>query len=619
MPQRCLKTVMAAAGTAAALAAMAQPAQPAPAAPASSPAKPGAVAGAASAPDATPAQTLHALFDAHWEASLRTHPEFATYVGDPRYGDRLTDASPQARAAEFAAARAMLARAQAVRRAGLQPTDRASLDIFIYQLREQVRSEAFTGYRSMSLGALGGFQTEFAELLQATPIKRAADAEQVLARMAAYPRRVEQELAALREGQALKWVPPRTVLERVLAQVDGLIGNAALDTAANPYFEPFTRLGDVEPPAQRDALQARARAAIDEHVLPALRSLRDFVSTGYLAAAPEDGALSGYPGGAAVYASRVLSQTTTTLGAAEIHAIGLRETARLRREMEVVMKRTGFEGSFADFTFDLNHSRRFYNASPEAMLESYRAIARRIDPELPRLFAVLPRTGYGVRAMPAHLSADAAESYSEPTLDGSRPGWFNANTAAFEKRPTWGMETLVAHELVPGHHLQIARAVELTGLPKFRRAAGFNAYGEGWALYAETLGFELGLYQDPYSHFGHLQSQAFRAARLVVDTGIHALGWKREQAIAYMLEQTGENEDYIASEVDRYTSDPGQALGYMIGQLKIIELRERARARLGTRFDIRQFHRVVLDLGSVPLPVLERSVDEWLEAGAPTR
>ena len=286
----------------------------------------------------------------------------------------------------------------------------------------------------------------------------------------------------------------------------------------------------------------------------------------------------------------------------------------LRGEMEAGMKEVKFECDFAAFVKVLNTDPKFFHTGPEALLAGYRDIAKRIDPELPKLFAELPRAPYGVRAMPAHQGSDAAEYYDGSALDGSHPGWFNANAQAWKTRPIWGMETLVAHETVPGHHLQIARAVELGELPKFRRGGGFTVYGEGWALYAETLGFDLGLYKDPYSRFGHLQWQAFRAARLVVDTGIHAMGWSRQRAIDFMVERTGEKPDFVASEVDRYMSWPGQALAYMIGQLKIVELRDRAKVRLGERFDIRKFHQVVLDQGSVPLPMLERAVDDWLAA-----
>ena len=263
----------------------------------------------------------------------------------------------------------------------------------------------------------------------------------------------------------------------------------------------------------------------------------------------------------------------------------------------------------------LNSDERFFHKSPEALLAGYRDIAKRIDAEMPRLFAELPRAPYGVRAMPAHMGANRAEYYNGPAADGSRAGFFFANTLAWRKRPIWGMETLVAHEAMPGHHMQIARASELRGLPNFRRTGfGYTAFSEGWALYAETLGFDLGLYTDPYSRFGHLQWQAFRAARLVVDTGVHALGWGRQQAIDFMVERTGVEREFVAGEVDRYTSDPGQALAYMVGKLKFDELRDRAKARLGARFDIRKFHNAVLDNGALPLGTLERLIDEWISA-----
>ena len=493
----------------------------------------------------------------------------------------------------------------------LSALDRASLDVFVFELEDDVRFQPFIGYRSMSLGALGGFQSGFAGLLQASPVDSAVQAQQILARMAAYPRRVEQEIALLREGMALGWVPPRNVLERVLPQIDSQI-DVTLDKS--PFFEPFTRLASSIPAAEHEALSKDARLAIETHVLPALRRLRTFVADEYLPKAAADGALSSYPGGAEVYAAAVQSQTTTPLSARQVHDIGLREMARLRGEIDAVMREVKFEGSFTQFVKYLNTDPKFFHTSPEALLAGYRDIAKRIDPGLPRLFAELPRAPYGVRAMPGHFSEDRAEYYDGPALDGTRPGWFNANAKAWRKNPTWGMETLVAHEAVPGHHLQIARAVELGELPKFRRSAFFTAYVEGWALYAETLGFELGLYKDPYSRFGHLQWQAFRAGRLVVDTGLHAFGWSRQRAIDYLVDNTGEDPALVAAEVDRYYSQPGQALAYMIGQLKIVELRDRGRAKLGDRFDIRQFHMVVLDQGAVPLPALERAVDAWIAA-----
>ena len=575
-----------------------------------------APARAAEAVDPVQTQALHALFEQRWDTVMRFHPEYATYVGDHRFGDRLHDASPAARAADYAATRSALARAQALRREALAAQDRASLEIFVYELQESLRFEPFVGFRSMSLGALGGFQTGFADLLAASPVTRRAQVEQMLMRIAAYPRRVDQEIALLREGAALGWVPPRAVLDRVLPLIDAQL-EPPLERS--PYFLPFTRLGAEIPAAEQEALREQARRAITEQVLPSMRRLRAFIADDYGRAAPADGALSRYPGGAEVYAALVQSNTTTDLTASQIHAVGLREMKRLRAEMEAVQREVRFDGDFARFVQHLNTDPKFFHANPEALLAGYREIAKRIDPELPRLFAELPRASYGVRSMPAHMSADRAEYYDGPALDGSTPGWFNANTAGYRTRPIWAMETLVAHEAMPGHHLQIARAVELGDLPKFRRGGGYTVFGEGWALYAETLGFELGLYKDPYSRFGHLQWQAVRAARLVVDTGIHAFGWTRQQAIDYLVERTGIDHGFASSEVDRYTSSPGQALAYMTGELKIIELRERAKRRLGERFDIRRFHMVVLDQGSVPLPMLERAVDDWIAKQAGTQ
>jgi len=569
---------------------------------------------AADTVDPAETQRVHALFDQRWEELMQLYPEWATYVGDHRYGDRLRDASPEAIAADYAAARRTLKAAQGIRRDALAAKDRISLDIFIYQLEEHLRFEAFRGYRSMSIGALGGFQTDFSELLRTSPMSRRAEAEQMLGRMAAFPRRVDQELVLLREGTALGWVPPVTVLDRALRQIDGQLKP---EVDKSPFFEPFTRLPADIPPAEQDALRRQARQAIGEKVEPALRRLRSYIDDEYRKAAPPSGALGGYPGGHEVYAAVVQSETTTDLSPQQIHAVGLRELARLRGEMEAVRREVKFDGDFAQFVRHLNTDPKFFHASPEALLAGYRDIAKRIDPELPRLFAEMPRATYGIRAMPEHRGIDAAETYDGPALDGTRPGWFNVNAQAFRTRPIWSMETLVAHETVPGHHLQIARAVEMGDLPRFRRGGGFTAYAEGWALYAETLGFALGLYKDPYSRFGHLQWQAFRAARLVVDTGIHALGWTRQQAIDYMVERTGVDLDFVTADVDRYISMPGQALSYMIGELKIIELRDRAKERMGERFDVRRFHMVLLDQGAVPLPVLERSVDAWIAELSP--
>ena len=572
---------------------------------------------AAPAPARSAAATaLHALFDASWDATMQRYPEWATSVGDNRWGDRLYDASPENEAAGYADLRQQLTAAQAVDRGALDARDRTSLALFIHGQQQWQAMEPFVGYRRMSLGALGGFHTELAELMKSSPVQTRVQAEQALSRLAAWPRRVDQELVRLREGLALGWVPPRPVIARVLEALDR---QTATTGEQSPWFGPFSQLGREIPADQQAALRQRALQIIDAQVLPAQRRLRDFVAGDYAAAAPESGNLGRYAGGAAVYAAVVRSQTTTDLSPAQIHAIGLRQVDRLRGEIEQVMKDMAWRGDFASFVAHLNTDPKYFHTGPEALLAAYRDIGKRIDAELPKLFAELPRAPWGVRAMPAHAGPDAAENYDGPALDGSRPGWFNANAVGYKTRPTWGMETLTAHEAVPGHHLQTARATELGDLPRFRRSSWYVAYGEGWALYAETLGFELGLYKDPPSRFGHLQMQMLRAARLVVDTGLHDLNWPRQQAIDYMVAQTGRDRGFVSSEVDRYTSWPGQALGYMIGQLKIIELRDRARAALGDRFDIRRFHMVLLDQGAVPLTVLERQVDDWIASVAAAR
>lgn len=562
--------------------------------------------------DPPEAKALHALFERHWEWSARTFPEFATYRGDHRFGDRLSDASAAAIAQRDREVAAFLAEARTIPRERLSATDRVSLAMFIDAQQRQAEQAAFPAARGMSLRALGGPQTQLAELLQVVPTRTTAQVEQLLARLAAFPRRMEQEMALIRASAAAGWVPSRDVLQRVLAQIDTQL---ATPPEGMPHYAPFKRLGREIPAAEQAALQQRGREAIAQQVVPPLKALRALIGDELLPKAPQEGSLRNYPGGDAVYAMYVRQQTTTALSPAQIHAIGQRELQRLRGEMEAVIREVGFQGSFAQFALHINTDPRYFHNSPEALLAGYREIAKRVDAELPRLFAELPRAPYGVQAMPAHMGANRAEYYNGPALDGSRAGFFFANTLAWRKRPIWGMETLVAHEAMPGHHLQIARATELRGLPNFRRSGfGYTAFSEGWALYAETLGFELGLYTDPYSRYGHLQWQAFRAARLVADTGVHALGWTRQQAIDTMVERTGVEREFVESEVDRYTSQPGQALAYMIGKLKFDELRDRAKARLGTRFDIRKFHNAVLDNGALPLATLDGLIDDWIAA-----
>lgn len=585
-----------------------------PAATAPAPSKPAAKAGPAAA-TATPAAdaaakaraALHALFDEAWEAETQASPEWATMRGDLRFNDKLADRSAAALAARDALARDLLARAQQIDASLLGETDRVSLALFIYRYQQEVAMQAFAGWRTLTLGTLYGAQSALAGFARNVPVNNEAQVKQWLTRLAAYPARVEQEIAILRQGLALGWVTAKPVLARAIAQVEGQLPD---DVSKSPVFEPFNRMQvDASVKAHYQAL---GQAALREHFYPAQRKLLAVMKDELAPKAPDSGSLSGYPGGDKVYEALILRNVTVRLAAGDIHTTGLREAARIRAEMDKVKAEAGFEGDLAAFKKFLYSDPKFFNQSGEELLDGYRAIAKRIDPELPKLFAQLPRSPYGIRGMPPYTGEGAADNYNGPSQDGATAGWFNANVVAFKRRPKWAMETLVAHETVPGHHLQISRQVELGELPSFRRQSQYSVFSEGWALYAETLGPQIGLFRDPYTRFGHLQAQMFRAARLVVDTGIHALGWSRDKAIAYMIEQTGHDPVFMTAEVDRYYAQPGQALSYMMGALKLRELRARAEAALGAKFDQRRFHNAVIDQGAMPLPLLDQRINAWI-------
>lgn len=571
-------------------------------------AAPSLAAATEQAADAQVTARTQALFERYWEQSAQRFPEWATYRGDHRFGDRWGDASAAGIAATDAWNRALLDEARAIDRTRLQAQDQTSLDLFVERQERQLAMMSFDGWRSLSLGSSFGFQSRLAALMQVAPARNAKDAEQALARLRSYPARLDQEIDRVRGAARLGWVTSRPVLERSLAQLDGQLELAGIKS---PYFDIFRRLPDGLAP--REALRAQGEAVIASVVLPAQRRLRSFIAEELMPQAPPDGGLLRYPNGAALYRQLVRDHTTTTLTPQQVHDIGLHQMAMLRIGMNAVQREAGFQGSYREFVAHLKQPQHFY-ATPEAMLAGYREVAKRLDPEMPRLFAELPRAPYGIRPMPAFLGAGAADNYNRPPPDGSGPGWYNANILAYQRRPRWALPTLVAHETVPGHHLQSARAAELGSLPNFRRQGGYTAYSEGWALYAETLGTLIGLYNTPETRLGHLQAQAFRATRLVVDTGLHALGWSRQRAIDYMLEELAESPVFVESEVDRYLSNPGQALAYMVGKLKLDELRDRARAALGDGFDLRRFHNAVLDQGPLPLTVLEVQIDTWIAA-----
>jgi uncharacterized protein (DUF885 family) len=410
-----------------------------------------------------------------------------------------------------------------------------------------------------------------------------------------------------------KRTQPRAIMQRIPPQL-------ALQTVANaeqsPFFAPFTRFTDSIGEADRARLSAAGRAAIERTVLPAYARLSKAFNERYLPATRESVGINDTPEGAAFYRERIAFHTTSSaLTADQIHAIGLAEVARIRGEMIKIKDQVGFKGSLQEFFVFLRTDPQFYYKTGQELLEGYLAVSKRIDPNLVRLFGTLPRTPYGVRPIPATSAPNTTTAYYQgPAADGTRPGYYYVNLYRPEVRPKYEMEVLSVHEAVPGHHLQIALAMEQAGMPDFRRNAGYTAYVEGWALYSESLGEELGLYQDPYSKFGQLTYDMWRAVRLVVDTGMHAKGWSRQQAIDFFKDNAAKTEADIVNEIDRYISWPGQALAYKIGQLRIQNLRAEAARELGPRFDLRRFHDALLGSGAVPLDLMEQRMRSWIAA-----
>ena len=553
------------------------------------------------------ARRLHDVFARHWEALAKLAPEWGTFRGDHRYGGELAQVGPQAQATRRRLLEGFLAEARAISAQALDARDRTSREMFILNLQTQLDLDRFEGYRSMNLGALRGPHTLMSGLLQQQPVDTPEQREQVLARLAQHPRRIDQEIEQLLRAQQLGWVSAKPVLQRVLAQLDGQI---KADIAKGPFMDPWRRLPTSVGQAEAATWRARGEAAVRRDVIPALQKLREVVAQRLLPAAPEAGGLLRYPDGEAVYAALVKQNTTTNRSPREIHQMGLEQLALLHEEFAKLRERMGLKMGFSEAVKALSTPEHYFS-SPQTMLEGYRAVAKQLDPWMPRLFTELPRSSYGIRPMAEHLGPGAADNYTGPPLDGSGPGWYNANVLAYQRRQKWALPSLVAHETVPGHHLQVARARELGDLPAFRRGGGYTAFSEGWALYAERLMDEVGFYETPQDRWGYLQAQAFRAARLVVDTGLHALGWSRQQAIDTMNDRVGENPIFMTAEVDRYISTPAQALAYMTGQLHILDERTKARQALGSKFDLRRFNNAVIDNGAVPLDVLSRLLGEW--------
>ncbi|MFP5304675.1 MAG: DUF885 domain-containing protein [Gammaproteobacteria bacterium] len=575
----------------------------------------GALALAALLPAAAAADAvaeLHALFDAEWERGLREDPESATYLGDARYNDRWPDLRLEAIAARHEADRAALAKLRAIDRAALPPAEQLNYDLFERQYADEIEGHRFRRFL-VPLNQRGGIQTQD-EILEVLRFDGAKAYEDWLARLEALPALIAQTETLMRAGMKEGRMNPRIVMQRVPAQIDKQLVD---DPEQSPFYKPFLSFPDAIAPAQRAAYARRARAAIGNGVIPAYRRFRDFFVREYLPACAEDVGAWAQPDGADFYAHRTSVFTTTPLTPDEIHEIGQREVKRIRDEMDAIIEQVGFEGGFDAFVEFLRTDPRFYYETGDALLDAYRALAKRVDPELPRLFKTIPRLPYGVRPIPDNVAPDTTTAYYLPgAADGTRAGYYYVNLYRPETRPKYEMEALTLHEAMPGHHFQLARAQELGELPEFRRHGRFTAYVEGWGLYAESLGEELGLYADPYSKFGALTYEMWRAVRLVVDTGMHHRKWTRDQAIAFFKANAAKSEHDIVNEIDRYIAWPGQALAYKIGQLKIRELRTRAEHALGERFDVREFHDVVLGAGAIPLDILERRVDAWVRKRA---
>jgi len=555
----------------------------------------------------SPDQQVRQLFDTDWQWRLQSQPEYATSLGDYRFDAFLSDTSLAASRNANAHHRKMLDQARLIERDKLSGQQQLSYDLFIYDKELQLRAAAVYPYRVQPITAYAGIHVSLPQLVAQMPFATELDYRNYIARLEALPAHTAGLIEQLREGMRSGWVVPKVAVRAVPSMLRQLRENAATGALSQPFRQiPAT----IDKPV-RDALALAGPAALRTRAMPALQELEDFMRLEYLPAARDSIAASALPGGLDYYALQVAKHTSTSMSPAEVHALGLKEVARIKGEMSAAVARTGFNGSFAQFIVFANSDPRLFYSSPEQMLARYRRIIARAGAALPRLFLSVPTQELLVKpASGLNTDSQGVAFYEAGTAD--RPAAFVVNTARLDTRPMWEMETLALHEALPGHHLQVSRAADIADLPLFRRHGWNVAFGEGWALYAETLGTELGFFKDAFSAFGHLNAELFRATRLVVDTGIHSQGWTRQQAIDYMNANTANAPSDNEVEVDRYIAWPGQALGYKVGQLKIRALREKAQAALGEKFDVRRFHGAVLDNGALPLAILEQQVDQWI-------
>ena len=550
---------------------------------------------------------LTAIIDDHWQWTLTQYPERRLEYGDRSGNYQWTDMSLDAFHRRYEDEGRFVQRLEQIEPATLPADAQVNRAMLLRQLRDNL-TEYEDGLHLIALDMRSGPQHRHS-MIDTLPMESAQDHEDWLNRLRGLPEQLAQYQALLSEGISQDRTQAQIVMSRVPSQIANLITEQPNDS---PFYRAFATMPEEIDSDTRASLRSAAATVIDEQINPALRELLEFLESDYLPAARPPG-IGAMPGGKQVYSRLAQHFTTTELTPDEIHEIGLREVARIRGEMKTVIDTVGFDGDISAFNEFLRTDPQFYYETPEALLEGYQAVSKRLDPGLVNLFGKLPRAPYGVRPIPDEVAPDTTTAYyMRPAIDGSRPGWYYVNLYQPEVRPKFEMEVLSVHESVPGHHLQISLAQELTGLPEFRRNGGFTAFIEGWGLYSERLGYDMGLYEDPYSRYGQLVYDMWRAVRLVVDTGIHYFGWSRQKAIDYFIANAAKSEADIINEIDRYIGWPGQALAYKIGQMKMLELRGEAETALGEDFDIRAFHDHMLGAGALPLDILERRMDDWL-------
>jgi uncharacterized protein (DUF885 family) len=564
-------------------------------------------------------QRLRALFAASDEEYLKRNPLQALFRGDPRYADQFGDYISDAwYAAEKDAAMRDLAALARIDRNTLSPADRVSYDVFKYQRSSDLQGfepEILRVTEVRPIDHFGGAQVFMPDLSSGegvAPFKTLADYDNNLKRLPGFVVYLDRCIERMKQGLASGVTNPKQTMALSADQFDALIQEGV---EGSSFYKPISKFPDSISAPDRKRLAAAYASFIHDQLIPAFTRVRDFIKNEYLPHARESVGLSQMPGGSALYRYLVATNTTTEMSPEAIHALGVSEVARIQAEMDKVRAAVGFKGNRAEFAAFLRSDPKFAPASPEAMHSAFIAIEARILAAVPKDFSLVPKSRLEIRPVPAYKEkTEAAGSYMPGTPDGSRPGIFYYDSYDLASRYTWGYETLFLHEGIPGHHFQISLAQEDASLPAFQRFGGNTAYVEGWALYAESLGAELGMYTDPYQLFGHLNDEMLRAMRLVVDTGIHAQGWTRDVALAYMLDNSAMGRTDAAAEVERYIANPGQALAYKVGQLTIRRLRNAAEQQLGGNFDVREFHVQVLDSGALPMAVLEKKIDDWIAA-----